>query len=398
MRKALSLSIVALLAVVSMTGVGASTTPPSDLSDSGIMISHAVPTASDWVWDGKTGFAWNEREDHTHVQVDASSSTNGIALDTITTAFIDIEVTGLPANLPLVIKTTDGRDHREAAYADGSIVVWHVPAAPMTVTIANGKTGERITTVVLSVLADVVDGTETPQGYSSTTSGSSARARPCGQCGDPGSTWEDPYSYTWTRTEAPTFINGARSFTSDIRISVDSCWEHVNSIGFQASGGYAAVSGTAGGTKTHTQTVCGGISSISGNGQIAGPHQVFQKDTYKDGSWKVYVTAPTFGYSSVGWDWWPSKCCYMLQFQNCAANPGQYYSVREANSGAVHWSGAWTVYGATGSVTTSSTTSNSASVRFDCVAGDNAHHRYTMYLVTGDGTTSGMVGAVWKDF
>ena len=395
--KAIPLCVFASLVVISLAGIGTSSAPVL-MAD--VPTSHAVPTASAWVWDGKTGFDWDARENHTHVVVDAGAATSDIALDDILTPFLDIEILGLPADSPVVVESTGGRLQEDSVYPNGRLVVWHVLATPMTITVTETVSGRVLVRMATTYLASAPDALESPMSNRPADDGRrtyTAWARPCGDCGTPGQDWADPYAHTSERTTAPAYVNGARSFTPAIRIQVDSCWRHVNSISFVTSGGYAAAGGTAGGTSTYTQEVCGGISSVGGKGQIAGPHQVFRKDTYRDNSWKVYALSPSLGFSSVNWDWMPARCCYLLQFQNCATNNGQYYSLREANSGAVHWGAAYQVFGVAGSASTTSADDNEANVRFECVATDDAFHHFTMYVVTGDGTTSGMVGAVWQD-
>lgn len=404
MTKRLSLWMVAVLSLVPMLPAHASPAAVPAVAAPAAQVSHAVPSASDWVWDGQTGFDWAARVDHTHVMADANRATTHIPLDKIVTAYVDIELTGLQASLPVVIQTTAGRVHNDAAYSDGKLVVWHLEATPMTLTVTDAASGDVLTNVVMSYLADALDGLDAPKSNYPPQSGKTsdaqrqAKARPCGACGDPGSVWEDPYSYTYTREAVPMYVNGAASFTDDITIRVDACWEHANAIGFHVSGGYAAASGTAGGAKTHTREVCAGMSSTGGFLQVAGPMAEFEKDTYKDGSWKIYASSNPWGYSSVSWSWNPARCCYLLQFQNCARNHGQYYAVAEKNSGAIKWDGSYNAFGVSGTVTTSSTTTNAANVRFECHATDDALHQYTMYLVAGDGVSSGMVGAAWKDY
>lgn len=350
-------------------------------------VSHAVPTASNWVWDGETGFDWAARENHTHVEIDASNPVNSVPLDPISTAYVDLEVAGLPADRPLKIARSDGRVYDDASYADGKLVVWHVPAVPLTVTITDAASGEVFTSAVMSVQMPMA------------SSGTGSWARPCGGCGDyTGGNWQDSFRYRWERIDVPSYVNGVRSFTSDIVLRIDACWTHANTIHAKASGGYAAASGSAGGSRTREQRVCSSTSSTNGVGQISGPMQQFEKDTYSDGSWKVWSPAATYGYSSVSWDWNPHRGSYTLEFQNCLNNSGQFYSLTERNSGSIHWSASWHAWGVTGEAGTTSTDDNQATLKFECKASNDDFHRYSFLVIVGDGTNTGMVGAVWKDF
>jgi hypothetical protein len=107
---------------------------------------------------GQSGYVWNEPPGHTHVALGVSDPTHTVALSTlpIDTHWIDLEITGLPGNLPqgtpytLAGVDTYGLNQTfKVPAAMGSAVYWSVPAIATTLTLSDAA-GNAVAPVKLA--------------------------------------------------------------------------------------------------------------------------------------------------------------------------------------------------------------------------------------------------------
>lgn len=343
-----------------------------------------TPHPSDWVWDGHVGFDWSERADTTHVQLDALNPVNAVDLDVIETPSLDLEVTGLEPGQDLRIEGIAGEvvSFPTKVYPSGTLVLWAIPASPGSISVLDAQDGALMTFILL-------------EGGASTQAEDPVPPNP--QCcyHYPGPNAKPPRSIESIAGTAYVALNGAVSTASEVTVSVTNCWKHVNTISAKATGGQA-LRATAGGSYTWTARVCTDITS-KGLGQLGVSTTPFHGDRFSDNSKKVWATGNPSGYGSISWSWTPPRCCRNYIIENAQTNGPQGFSLQEATSGAVTFTGAFDFWGVKGEATTASTTDNEALVRFSFAPNDDARHTYTWDVITGDGAASGMVGWVYKD-
>lgn len=288
---------------------------------------------------GPTGFDWNSRENHTHVQVDGTRTTQTVWWSDIRAPWMDVEVTGMDAGKLYRISHSESGDSFLAnTTAYGVAVFWSLRAYTGTWTIS-----PELSALVVSSFTVANPPPQLGTSRNIYTSQGPTWYDWCvywGWCSYGGSgDDEDPdppkpvtshYEQGWVTQQA------ASSWSSDVTVTTTSCTSHTVKVDKWVSGGKAGIKGTAGASFSYDTQFCDTISSRGDRGTLQRQKNYFQKDAYDDGSYAIYETARGSAIWIQGAQLGPFS-----GGTSVSVDPGKTWSreVTEKGAGGVHMGG-----------------------------------------------------------
>lgn len=332
-----------------------------------------------------TGYDWAARVHSSHLVLDAKPLASTIRLDTVPTAFIDLEITGL-------MPWTDGTQPRPyhlvgptqtlPGYADhgGSAIFWNTPAEPATWILTDGRSGEPITTITMEAR-------------------SFRPAIPVTWCFWCSQRAEPPKPVSSEDVQGGMVIEqAAYSFTKEARIQSSGCWKHHVAILAKASGGLAGAKGTAGADFGYTTTECGGFVS-QGHPVEYRRKSFFRKDTYEDGSTKIYAISRggDRGFKVPEVYYPPPPDAFLVEVDAGALEP--FTAFKEAQAGGVFYEGGVQVFGTGVNVRFASDDQSDYEIKLVYDTPQTGTKKFKVYIANGDLTDPndprGIVPMVW---
>lgn len=326
-----------------------------------------------------SGYNWAERLEHTHLVVDGFMLYSIVNATSVTTPYIDLEMTGLMPWRPYELAV--GVLHR-AVHTDGRGrgVAWSVPTLSAQWVLTDRLSGEPVT--MITVVAPAPD-------VSAPESGGII----CYRC--PSTTYSPPQPvYSDPLEQGMSIEQGAYSFDPTILIRIEGCWNHGMSIDAKASGGIAARGG-AGAQYNYQTSECITFASQGQPRELRRATQ-FKRDYYEDGSWKVYSVGHTMVFSitdaNVNWQP-PSNYGYTIE-----VTPGPepvVFQRREVKDLAIWMSAGVKTFGTDLGVRISSLAGSEARIQVEFMPTEPSIYQL-VFVDERKGPDSALIAAAWR--
>lgn len=341
--------------------------------------SPSIPVAGtlDRVFEG---YDWEARAPFVaHVVKSARPFVSTIDLGEIDTGALDLEVCDL---MPFRTYRIAGPDLPQTSRSDerGCAVFWTIPAEPGEWTVFTEWAPEATTTIVL-----------TPRSVSI----------PMAFC--PWCPWEQPPPRA--KPPRPTgseygesglvVEQAAYSFTEGVLVKVTNEWTHSVKVSAVVSGEMAGAEATAGGDISETVAETWEVAS-RGQGVEFRTNWDFRKDTYEDGSYKVYATSR--GQNSrimpISWSLPPPDDARRVTIG--AVGEIQAVERGQANAGGVYYGVGVKAFGVGAKVTLTATDAAKGVIRMEFTPPAAGNTTYAYKFVNGDGNNTGLIGMAWR--
>lgn len=346
----------------------------------------AAPVATA-AFDFAAGYDWGGRVNQTHLVADALPLASVVDATEVTTPYIDLEITGLMPWRSYEL-TIGIRSHPVFSNSGGRGVAWSIPTESAAWTLVDLVSGEPVSEFVIHARLPAESGLFL--------------------CGPPGPVCPNPQTQVtygppqprWTDAleDALAIEQGAYSFTPEVRVRTVECIDHDIRVHAKASGGQAAMPGTAGASYDYHTNVCVELNSLGKAVEYKGG-VVLKRDFYADGSDKIYAIDDHQGFflGEVDVNWQPPDQAFVGQIGALSEPSGIEWSERGA--GGVDFGAGLKAYGVDLTVTMQASEGSSSKVRMEFLPPGNQD--YLIWLVNGnveslENGDKGIIGMVWK--